>query len=155
MGVYSYSGLGKMYGVWGLYNRLSCQLFWDVRRQELASSVILLHQLWHLQRGLPGRCHNYQHWLGWLTTVSVLDPYNLHYYFSVSWSIIKIYKHNLLLPCSKREIAFNSFTLYILSESISLQPDSPEYPDISRIATVTQLSHCKRSDTPYKELSFK
>jgi hypothetical protein len=26
-GVYSYSGLGQMYGVWGLHKRLSCEVF--------------------------------------------------------------------------------------------------------------------------------
>ena len=66
-GVYSYSGLGQMHGVWGLHKRLSGQMFWDVRWQELASQVFLLHQLWHLQRGLSSRFHHYQHRLGWLT----------------------------------------------------------------------------------------
>jgi len=66
-GVYSLSELGQMYGVWGLHRRLPGQVFYDVRRQELASSVGLLHRLRHLLRGLSHRRNSNQHRLGRLS----------------------------------------------------------------------------------------
>ena len=66
-GVYSLGELGQMYGVWRLHKRLPSQVFYDVRRQELASSVGLLHKLRHLLRGLSLRRHSNQHRLGRLS----------------------------------------------------------------------------------------
>jgi len=74
-GVYSLSELGQMYRVRGLHKRLPSQVLYDVRRQELASSVGLLHQLRDLLRGLSSRCHSYQHRLGWLSESMVLQRF--------------------------------------------------------------------------------
>ena len=65
--VYSRSEFGQVHGMWGLRRRLPGQLLYDVRRQELALPVVLLHRLRQLPGCLSLRRHRDRRRLGRLS----------------------------------------------------------------------------------------
>ncbi len=100
--VYSFGKLGQMYGVCGLYQCVSCQVFWNVRGEKLALSVFLLHQLWNLSRSLSLQRCCYQCWLGRLTT-SVFQPtaYMRHGPLAISSGNLQHLRTNLIAAFRK------------------------------------------------------